>query len=293
MFHKIILLLFSLTIQAFLSRLRTLELIKVNETILFQWYNTKQVKIIQSNECHPNSHCEDEFHLFYHNSYGCCQNEMLLSSRDFNSVLKNQRIFDLEILLHVFMELSRLRLSLVMAGDSLGVQFHSALLLEMQRENMVLEVNHLKYIIVRNNHINPHEWNPLHQSEKIKLRLMELNIIHPVLIYNIWLSGSSAEMNSDIAAVHSINYLNNLNEYHDGIALLANIGLHLKELKAMSDKSELVSLINSLYIWLTDLKSMNPNSLIVFRESTPAHFEFIYNDGMYGHFYRLQSSVSG
>ena len=63
-----------------------------------------------------------------------------------------------------------------------------------------------------------------------------------------------------------------LNDHPSGLVFFANLGHHLSNERKNTDPSMMYMKISSLLNWMYALSVLSPGSLMVWRETTPAHF---------------------
>lgn len=209
----------------------------------------------------------------------CCLSDMSIYERNFDKVINKYKknVFDNPILDFLIM-LSYKDLAFVSFGDSMNSQFHKAMILEIQRQNVkgiFLDEN----IMLANVSYVRTLWIPPKKTYSYRGSFIDNHVYSYSFRYDTGFDGDDSQVRN---AIEYLNINGNSFGSKKGLIVFGNIGLHLNDYRS-EPNDKLNSIMNDLLVWLNNLTLSNVNTIAAYRETTSTHFYSLNSDGLYEH----------
>lgn len=227
------------------------------------------------------------------NRDGCCTSDVKLKDRGYNWIYSESanQIGNNTICLDILYSLGYQNKSLMFIGDSMNNQVFTAFLEECKREERNTHqygqwLDDCKYEF--DLYSNPEQYSIPNKLLRYIHNVVKYSFIHFNNRYHIYIYAIDMWYGKHI--VSDENLLMELvipkisSYHHDGLVILGNIGHHLdaeRKLFYNHDERYMINTISDYLYWLNDLKYQNQKNIIIFRETTPSHFDSPLQDGSY------------
>jgi len=246
----------------------------------------------------------------------CCVEDLPLVDRGFDWVMDGYEDGTATPVLDMFLAMSKRNLSILTMGDSVNRQFYGALVEELIREggdvkgtlqgfpmhgqrwwfeglhSKVLATFPQSAMWTPNATLYPGHapWNTVYIYDA-NMWYFSLWYVF-FLVYSFYLP--PAPLTPSLTTMQHLHIPREelwirdkvipqlfLNDHPSGLVFYANLGHHLANERKNADDGAMYSKVSYLLNWLYALSVLNPGSLMVWRESTPVHFDSPDHDGQF------------
>lgn len=219
----------------------------------------------------------------------CCTEDIPLTDRGFDWVIDGYEDSSATPVLNMLVSMSKKNLSMLLMGDSVNRQYYAALVEELTRENGTHESVGTYRTFTMPSERSWFNW-PLDAKVLASFpqcsawtpnpaRFPELGP-NPNTVYlydlNMWFMALWGELWARDKIIPQLL----LNDHPSGLVFMANLGHHLAA-ERKGEPTNMYMKISTMLNWMYAMSVLSPGSLMVWRESTPSHFNSPDRDGSF------------
>lgn len=204
----------------------------------------------------------------------CCTEDLPIAERQLDAAVEGFDAIPPDVVLQLLRALSLRNMSLVLAGDSMNAQLHSALLHEIRRQGQdgALRQREFSARFLALGSSRKTTKHGYHWWQEKRDGVARGNRVF-IYVLDMWYGHQRSADEQDLC----LRFLPALFADHPGgLLFVGNIGLHLEvERNAFVRQGSTQLMAQSIadfLAWLRHLQSLHPSSIVAFRESTPSHF---------------------